>query len=214
MSIYQRCTAAAAAAAAFILLAFLHVRRSDRNSNTTANVINSNVINPTSTATSLSPMEGARTESSATTVLAPCRGTAYTVGRWVPTNLTSKPFVCCGGKNRFVDHDFEKHNDFTDPTVMEYCMVGNRTKNTVGTYLEMGIDGNTSSHCGDDCCRCDRDDGTRFRPNPRENYVWTPSTCALHTWNATWFCELLGARTVLFVGDSTMQQVHEHVGDT
>ena len=37
-------------------------------------------------------------------------------------------------------------------------------------------------------------------------YDWVPCFCMLHRWNASFFCELLGNRTILLVGDSTMEQ--------
>jgi hypothetical protein len=40
----------------------------------------------------------------------------------------------------------------------------------------------------------------------REKYEWQPLLCDLIPWNATQFCELLGNRTILLVGDSTMHQ--------
>ena len=36
---------------------------------------------------------------------------------------------------------------------------------------------------------------------------WHPQKCRLQPWNATLFCELLGSRNLLFVGDSTMAQL-------
>ena len=39
-------------------------------------------------------------------------------------------------------------------------------------------------------------------------YQWRPSRCQLLPWNATRFCERLGSRRLLFLGDSTMRQHH------
>ena len=41
----------------------------------------------------------------------------------------------------------------------------------------------------------------------REQYVWVPDSCSFESWNAKTFCTALGNRTVLIVGDSTLQQV-------
>jgi hypothetical protein len=38
------------------------------------------------------------------------------------------------------------------------------------------------------------------------NYKWNPSTCDLTDWNPFTFCKALGPRSILFVGDSTMNQ--------
>ena len=37
--------------------------------------------------------------------------------------------------------------------------------------------------------------------------VWTPRSCNLYAWSAQRFCETLGNRTLLLVGDSTMEQL-------
>jgi len=39
-----------------------------------------------------------------------------------------------------------------------------------------------------------------------DHYSWEPARCSLATWNASKFCDALGGRTILFVGDSTMMQ--------
>jgi len=43
-----------------------------------------------------------------------------------------------------------------------------------------------------------------------DRYFWEPARCSLATWNASQFCDALGGRTILFVGDSTMQQAEPH----
>lgn len=42
----------------------------------------------------------------------------------------------------------------------------------------------------------------------RASYTWRPARCRLLPWNASRFCERLGARRLLFLGDSTMVQHH------
>ena len=39
-------------------------------------------------------------------------------------------------------------------------------------------------------------------------YVWQPFRCRLLAWNASRFCERLGKKQLLFIGDSTMIQHH------
>lgn len=39
-----------------------------------------------------------------------------------------------------------------------------------------------------------------------DTFVWKPSLCQLLEWNAAQFCQLLGNQTMLFIGDSTMEQ--------
>jgi hypothetical protein len=138
-----------------------------------------------------------------TAQLEPCRNNAHVNGSWVASPNATKSFVCCGGSNRFTPAaGNHSANDFTDPAVQATC----GQQNTVASYLEVGLTAGNSAQCGDDCCRCDRDDGTRFVPGSREKYTWTPTQCELTVWNSTLFCSLLGNRTVLLVGDSTMQQ--------
>lgn len=40
-----------------------------------------------------------------------------------------------------------------------------------------------------------------------EQYAWRPDSCALVPWSAQSFCTVLGRRRMLFIGDSTMNQV-------
>jgi hypothetical protein len=40
----------------------------------------------------------------------------------------------------------------------------------------------------------------------KNEYEWVPENCAFPKWNSDLFCELLGERRILFVGDSTQQQ--------
>ena len=40
------------------------------------------------------------------------------------------------------------------------------------------------------------------------SYSWQPSSCRLPSWDARRWCGLLGNRTVLFIGDSTMEQTY------
>lgn len=67
--------------------------------------------------------------------------------------------------------------------------------------------GNTQheTHTTGYACTCDIAEG-RYTVNSIERYEWVPQFCSLLKWNATQFCDLLGNRTILFVGDSTMHQ--------
>jgi hypothetical protein len=40
-----------------------------------------------------------------------------------------------------------------------------------------------------------------------DEYVWEPAGCVLAAWDAAAFCDALGARSLMFIGDSTMIQV-------
>ena len=101
-------------------------------------------------------------------------------GRWVYTNDTTmqKSFRCCGGDG----------NDWQDPTLVDFCR-NNETLLTSGRG-----------------CFCDELLFTRHKVSEREKYVWITDHCKTLRWNATYFCELLGKRTLLLLGDSTMKQ--------
>jgi hypothetical protein len=47
---------------------------------------------------------------------------------------------------------------------------------------------------------------TRHILTEREKYFWQTDDCLTMDWNATKFCELLGSRTILLIGDSTNRQ--------
>jgi hypothetical protein len=40
----------------------------------------------------------------------------------------------------------------------------------------------------------------------RSSYAWRPKRCTLLPWNATRFCDRLGPRALVFIGDSTVSQ--------
>ena len=40
----------------------------------------------------------------------------------------------------------------------------------------------------------------------RETYQWVPAGCSLVPWDAQRFCAKLGARVILWIGDSTVEQ--------
>lgn len=128
-----------------------------------------------------------------------CSNNNHTTGSWVKhadnTNI-KKSFVCCGGAQR---------DSLGSPLDLERVPGFCHPSNTVSTFFERGYT-EYGSQCGDDCCRCDREDDTRLIPNKREAYYWSPTSCRLQEWNATLFCELLGSRTILLMGDSTMQE--------
>ena len=44
--------------------------------------------------------------------------------------------------------------------------------------------------------------------------LWVPSSCSLRDFNGSHFCELLAGRRLLFIGDSTMQQLASVVMNT
>lgn len=115
-----------------------------------------------------------------------CRSNEHSTGRWVEQNVTSKDYYCCGYDNLDHRHNIEKCGGISLTGMTEHW----------GAFVPQS---------GGHACVCDRRDG-RVTVNRRERYVWVPTNCLLLTWNASQFCHLLGNRTILFIGDSTMQQ--------
>jgi hypothetical protein len=131
-------------------------------------------------------------------VLPWCHSNNHTAGIWVRNtdNINvKKSFICCGGAQK---------DSLGAPLDLEHVPGYCYPTNTVATFFERGYL-EYGSQCGDDCCRCDREENTRLIPNKRETYYWNPTSCRLQEWNATLFCELLGSRSILLMGDSTMQ---------
>lgn len=131
-----------------------------------------------------------------------CRGSEHVEGSWVAyanDSLPKKSFHCCS----YDDNDYMHNNS-----------VGGACFNPNWNYayaffdkvLVTGSD-QYPTYVGEHGCLCDKSEG-RDTLNPRETYYWKPSQCSLVTWNASRFCELLGKRRVLFVGDSTHAQVY------
>lgn len=54
-------------------------------------------------------------------------------------------------------------------------------------------------------CECDQY-MSPFDADERLKYEWVPDNCKMREWNSFRFCNLLGNRTILFIGDSTMEQ--------
>ena len=55
-------------------------------------------------------------------------------------------------------------------------------------------------------CTCDEADHTMNAVTQREKYQWVPTHCVLPKWDAISFCSVLGNRTIMIIGDSTMHQ--------
>lgn len=130
-----------------------------------------------------------------------CEGTEHNVGQWV--NITTatmttppkKSFHCCQYDFGDYMHDpVACHNPLWSPKFQFY-----------DTQLVTGFN-SYPTYVGEHSCHCDKAENARDTRSQRELYRWQPSNCTLLTWNATRFCELLGPRRMLFVGDSTQVQ--------
>ena len=101
----------------------------------------------------------------------------------------------------------------------------NETKHNMHTTIVQGYDysgdsGDSSSSSssspsltpnfpfGGHACACDHKLNTAdtIGSTGRDKYKWAPSNCQFRKWNSKEFCNLLGKRTLLFLGDSTIVQ--------
>ncbi len=119
-----------------------------------------------------------------------CRNNQHVIGTWEHRpEISKKSHYCCA----WDDYDW-----MSDQTI---CGNG-RIYSKFHAYA--GSD-EYATQSGGRPCTCDAVLG-RHNVSEREKYHWKPTHCHLLAWNATQFCALLGNRTILFVGDSTMQQ--------
>ena len=118
-----------------------------------------------------------------------CIDNAHTIGHWTFVNETMKSFKCCTWDDEFIN-DPEVCGNGKIRRVYQQCYVGSNV------FVQQA---------GGNACSCDVNQG-RSTVNAREKFDWIPSFCTLHPWNAPLFCELLGNRTIMLVGDSTMEQ--------
>lgn len=122
-----------------------------------------------------------------------CSDNGHIIGRWkaIPEHVhVEKSFHCCTWDNNDFLHDTTRCGDTSMYPGHLHGYRGSDEHMTQG---------------GDAGCTCDAQQ-SRYGANARERYFWRPTHCKLHRWNATLFCELLGNRTVLLVGDSAMEQ--------
>jgi hypothetical protein len=111
-----------------------------------------------------------------------CSGNHHAVGNWKLHNKSHHRTVpCCSWDERLVGLNSE-----------EYCIPSEFVKNNQSGYAgpARGL-----AYSGGHSCACSDSE-----------YEYVPDSCVLAEWNASVFCGLLGARNVLFIGDSTMEQ--------
>ena len=103
--------------------------------------------------------------------------------------MTNTSFPCCGWD--VVD----THNDRQKCPNKKYNCLPLYSGSTDGYYAQSG------GHA----CKCAHARNSENRKYI-DGYIWQPNSCRLAEWDAKLFCELLGDRTILLSGDSTMQQ--------
>ena len=130
-----------------------------------------------------------------------CMGTEHSSGRWIQISplKAQKSFSCCSS-----NYD-KRAPSLAEPPKRCYR----------GLWYDVrGVDYyNTMMYPpinhGCDCLENEMKQNstlTRETITNAELYVWKPLGCRIISWNASQFCDLLKNRTLLFVGDSTMQQ--------
>ncbi len=122
-----------------------------------------------------------------------CTNNSHIHGTWKirpKLDTAQKSFVCCG----WDDDDFRWNTEKCGETKVN------------GNDLYYGRNTTVLMQTGGHACHCDIKQNHRTTISPREKYEWVPSSCSLLPFNGIQFCNLLGDRTILFIGDSTMQQ--------
>ena len=159
-----------------------------------------------------------------------CRGDAYLAGAWVHDPSKTRAYPCCSAKG--------EASEMNDPTTAHCLKHDKAFPIYLGNYTRAEYSSSSTApgaryvsrfdkyvyHSGKyprvmgNGCSCQHAARAAGRPDDfvteAERYTWRPTHCTLPPFNGAQFCDALGNRTLLLAGDSTMQQVHEHVGDT
>ncbi|KAJ1483527.1 hypothetical protein T484DRAFT_2579588 [Baffinella frigidus] len=115
----------------------------------------------------------------------PCGPGEHAQGSWVERDVV-KRVPCCGWDGNHFLQDPEHCGEVEMP-----C----RWNEGEGCIFFTGREDVLAHMGGLGCCA-----------GWEDRYEWEPAGCFLEAWDAPRFCEALGARTLLFVGDSTMLQ--------
>lgn len=120
-------------------------------------------------------------------------------GRWVPHQPKSKSFVCCPSLTSPISSKFPVSNnsEVVRQCGMQYLENNNLYERSDNVSLNLPTEGAR--------CACDIMSGAIDTPSDLEKWKWVPTTCDMMEWNPLQFCQLLGSRQMLFVGDSLMR---------
>ena len=121
-----------------------------------------------------------------------CRASGSNDGRWVRREWRPS-YPCCS-------HDV--------PNAPKYTLSNNDGERQCGSktqFLWKHQTGASYAFSGGHGCEC-KDPADRGIRGERAAADWVPARCSIAPFSAARFCELLGRRTVLIIGDSTMLQ--------
>jgi hypothetical protein len=118
-----------------------------------------------------------------------CQNGLHVVGKWVFNPNAKKSFPCCS----YEKADYNWNKTLCGSSTMADASVSGLSMGTAFNQL------------GGNACTCDRTLG-RLEINPFQKYSWTANYCSLVDFDAQYFCELLGPRRIIFIGDSTFLQ--------
>lgn len=126
-----------------------------------------------------------------------CTGLGYNTGSWIAlkSESASDNFECC--------ESTDAHNEYKSkiPSSSMCHNIGNKSWS-----VPLGND--KACHCRNQHYYVDqKGTSSLFRPRTID-YSWIPSNCSLKLWDEKKFCDKLGSKKVLLVGDSTMSQTH------
>lgn len=128
-----------------------------------------------------------------------CTGLGYNNGSWIhkKSESSSENFECCESIDSNTEHKSK---------IPSQSMCQNIDNESVSWSIPLGND--KACHCRNQHYFIDNQESTTlFRPTSID-YIWIPTNCSLLIWNEKRFCEELGSRKILLVGDSTMRQTH------
>lgn len=132
-----------------------------------------------------------------------CRANQHTTGIWVriPDHILinkKKPYYCC-------DHSY--HPEDNPKECGKWQQIYSSGSSSNSSSRTVYDDDNAVPFGAAHSCACDSKERSTHSLSDREKYRWFPQSCQLLEWNATAFCELLGDRNVMFIGDSTASQM-------
>ena len=140
--------------------------------------------------------------------LPPCTHNRHRDGQWRhlgelangATRLRTKSFTCCSWARDSAATRSTNAGNASALCSAQEPMIKRGAGYGGPSLLQTRVD------FGGHACACDDAHGTHAARRPSERWGWEPSACRLPPWHPQRFCATLGARRLLLVGDSTMEQ--------